>query len=93
MSPAIPSDHLVDPRIGYLGFRQAWTSDGAPAWWVHSHRLAERGGYLHEGRQWRAFLQGAPILIPCLPTRVLYRPLIDRITAAGAMEMGWTVDA
>jgi len=92
MLPPIPSDHLLDPRVGYVG----WRSSAFPFAWANQHWLAQSGGYFRIGRQWTRLAdedRGAAIRLVGMPTRVLYRLLLDRVTAAGAREMGYTVDA
>jgi len=93
--PPIPADHLIDPRVGYLGFhgRVAVTP---PHSWESTHRRAEAGGYFRMGRAWTRLPdedRGAAIRLVGMPTRTLYRPMIERMTMAAALEMGWTVDA
>lgn len=86
----IPSDHLIDPRLGHVGF---W-SPSFPQGWEAEHRLAEIGGYYRINRRWAHLDLGmAPLRIPCVPLRGLYPELIARIGAASAANMGWTVDA
>lgn len=92
MPLGIPSDHLIDPRIGHLG----WRSPSFPQGWEADHRRAEAGGYFRIGRQWTRLADedsGAALRLVGMPTAVLYQMLLERVTLVGAAYMGYTVDA
>jgi len=88
-----PNDEIMPlPWVGYTGFRGA-AAETPPATWEREHLRAESGGWYREGRRWQApDLTLSAVPVKALPTRVLYRPMIERSSLAAAERIGYTVD-
>jgi hypothetical protein len=96
MLPDIPPDHLIDPRLGKVGFFGPPTPYGPPESWERQHRLGQAGGYFRIGRQWTRLPdedRGAALRLVGMPFWMLYHPLLGRIGQANALAQGYTVDA